>query len=155
MRRRAAGVLATLALLAGGLTGGLTLVAPPAGAAVGDHYEQVARQRTNHARTSRGRVALKKQACVQRKAEKQARKMARTGTLEHQDLGPVMDDCGLTDAGENIAYGYANGRAVVRAWMHSPGHRANILNKRFRLLGMAAVKDDDGTWWACQVFGRT
>ena len=41
--------------------------------------------------------------------------------------------------GENIAWG--SGRlsapdAIVRAWMDSPGHRANILNGRFREIGI-------------------
>ncbi len=37
--------------------------------------------------------------------------------------------------GENIAWGtlwLATPRAIVAAWMASPGHRANILNPRFR-----------------------
>ena len=27
---------------------------------------------------------------------------------------------------------------VVRMWMNSPGHRANILNKRYRTMGLGA-----------------
>jgi len=41
--------------------------------------------------------------------------------------------------GENLAWGtgsYATPRATVRAWMHSPGHRANILNGGFREIGI-------------------
>jgi uncharacterized protein YkwD len=41
--------------------------------------------------------------------------------------------------GENIAWGtgrLATPRAIVRAWMNSPGHRANILNGRFREIGV-------------------
>jgi uncharacterized protein YkwD len=39
------------------------------------------------------------------------------------------------EVGENIAYGtlwLATPRAIVAAWMASPGHRANILDGRFR-----------------------
>ena len=46
-------------------------------------------------------------------------------------------------AGENIAWGsggYATPRSIVRAWMNSPGHRANILNSRFREVGLAVVR---------------
>ncbi|MCM0620505.1 CAP domain-containing protein [Nocardioides bruguierae] len=145
---------AVLALLALVLTAGLLGPASPAGAAVGDRYEKVARQVTNKARANHDLVKLRRQRCVQRKAERHVRWMARNNSLEHQDLTPVMEDCKLSTAGENIAMGYSTGRQVVRAWMRSEGHRANILNKRFRLLGMAAVKDDDGRWWAAQVFGR-
>ena len=41
--------------------------------------------------------------------------------------------------GENLAWGtgsLATPRATVRAWMHSPGHRANILNRTFREIGI-------------------
>lgn len=38
--------------------------------------------------------------------------------------------------GENIAAGNATPEEVVDQWMHSPGHRANILNKAFKELGV-------------------
>ena len=48
----------------------------------------------------------------------------------HQDLGPIMRQCGLSTVGENVAYGYSTGRLGGRPrWMHSEGHRANILNR--------------------------
>ena len=38
-------------------------------------------------------------------------------------------------AGENIAAGYATPEAVVDGWLHSEGHRANILNEDFTQMG--------------------
>jgi uncharacterized protein YkwD len=41
--------------------------------------------------------------------------------------------------GENIAWGsggLATPRAIVNGWMHSPGHRANILHGAFRDIGI-------------------
>jgi uncharacterized protein YkwD len=41
--------------------------------------------------------------------------------------------------GENIAWGsgpLGEPAAIVRAWMHSPPHRANILSRRFRDIGV-------------------
>jgi uncharacterized protein YkwD len=41
--------------------------------------------------------------------------------------------------GENIAYGSGSRstpRSIGRAWMNSPGHRANILSKSFREIGI-------------------
>jgi uncharacterized protein YkwD len=41
--------------------------------------------------------------------------------------------------GENIAYGsgsLSTPRAIGRAWMNSPGHRANILSHSFRAIGI-------------------
>jgi uncharacterized protein YkwD len=43
------------------------------------------------------------------------------------------------ELGENIAWGSAQlgtPRAIVAAWMASPGHRANILDARFRDTGV-------------------
>jgi uncharacterized protein YkwD len=44
--------------------------------------------------------------------------------------------------GENLAWGggvLATPRRIVRAWMDSPGHRANILNGSYRDLGVGIV----------------
>lgn len=41
--------------------------------------------------------------------------------------------------GENLAWGSrgrASPRAIVNAWMNSPGHRANILSRQFRDIGI-------------------
>jgi uncharacterized protein YkwD len=41
--------------------------------------------------------------------------------------------------GENLAWGtgsYATPRGAVRAWMESPGHRANILKRAYREMGV-------------------
>jgi len=43
------------------------------------------------------------------------------------------------EVGENIAWGtlrLASPRAIVAAWMASPGHRANILDPRYRETGI-------------------
>jgi uncharacterized protein YkwD len=45
--------------------------------------------------------------------------------------------------GENIAYGgsdFGTPKAIVRAWMHSPEHRHNILNPDFRQIGIGFVR---------------
>ena len=39
--------------------------------------------------------------------------------------------------GENLATGYRGAAAVVDGWMHSPGHRANILGRDFDEVGVA------------------
>src|ERR1700681_3881128 len=40
--------------------------------------------------------------------------------------------------GENLATGYS-AREVVGGWMHSPGHRANILGRDFNEVGVAVA----------------
>jgi uncharacterized protein YkwD len=118
-------------------------------------YQNQARAATNTVRVAAGLARVKKQDCVQRFAVRQAVRMARQERMFHQDLGPILEQCHLSTTGENVAYGYASGLAVVNlGWMLSPGHRANILNPRYRLMGLAARKADNGQWYAAQVFGR-
>ena len=132
----------------------LGLTAAPAQAQAVDRYEEQARTVTNAERADHDLRRFRKGPCVQRFAERQARRMAHQERMYHQDLRVVTRRCNLTAAGENVAYGYRTGRAVVRAWMHSEGHRRNILEPGFRLLGLGAARDDDGDIYAAQVFGR-
>ena len=118
-------------------------------------YSRQAHKATNNRRADQGLRALKRTDCVQRYAVRQAKAMARRTEMYHQDLGPILEDCGLNLVGENVAYGYRTGRSVVNdGWMNSEGHRANILNPGYRLMGIGARKGSDGAWYVAQVFGR-
>ena len=149
MKTRAVGIVL-------GMTAALWLGPPVAAQSPAEQvYQRQAFVATNQNRDHRDRVVLRHQACVQRYAVRQARLMARQERMFHQDLVRVLRDCGLRLAGENVAYGFRSGRAVVdRGWMHSAEHRANILNPAYRLLGTGACRSADGTWYAAQVFGR-
>ncbi|TQR20059.1 SafA/ExsA family spore coat assembly protein [Psychrobacillus vulpis] len=59
----------------------------------------------------------------------------------------MMKNYGITykSAGENIAKGQKTAAEVVKAWMNSDGHRANILSKNFTHIGVGYVKD--GNYW--------
>jgi len=62
-------------------------------------------------------------------------------------------DAGITNlAAENIARGQQTPAAVMKAWMKSTGHRANILNCGYRTLGVGAHFAAGGPWWT-QDFG--
>jgi uncharacterized protein YkwD len=43
---------------------------------------------------------------------------------------------------------------MFKAWMNSPGHRANILNCSARSIGVGVVYAKNGTPYYTQVFGR-
>ncbi len=45
--------------------------------------------------------------------------MAAQRRMYHQDLEPILRRCGMSMVGENVAYGFTSGRAVVRGWMDS------------------------------------
>ncbi len=42
-------------------------------------------------------------------------------------------------AGENLAKDFYNNESVVRAWMKSPSHKENILNTKYKEIGIAVV----------------
>ncbi|MEZ5499126.1 MAG: CAP domain-containing protein [Steroidobacteraceae bacterium] len=55
--------------------------------------------------------------------------------------------------GENIAFGPESAEEVVRGWLASPGHCANIMDARFRDMGFAVVRGyRRGHWYWVQVF---
>ena len=86
-------------------------------------------------------------------AEEHASRMADHQRLFHQDLGRILRACDLTRVGENVAYGNVTPAQLVKMWMDSPGHRANILASRYRLVAVGAARSDNGHWYTSQVFG--
>jgi len=59
--------------------------------------------------------------------------------------------------GENLALGnFENDQDLIQAWMNSPGHRENILNPKYKEIGVAVAKgtfEGKTTWMAVQHFG--
>ncbi|HWB08529.1 MAG TPA: CAP domain-containing protein [Pirellulales bacterium] len=53
---------------------------------------------------------------------------------------------------ENIAQGQTSASHAVTCWMNSSGHRANILNRRHRRIGIAGYKSARGDIFWCQQF---
>ncbi len=132
--------------------------APVAAAAAGPTLKKPLRRvltKVNRQRTKRDLRPLRATTCLSAKvAQPWARHLARTEQLVHQEMGTIFETCsGLHLVGENIASGYATARAVMRAWMHSPGHRANILRKGFRKIGLGLAVSSNGTRYWVQDFG--
>ncbi|MFA5535795.1 MAG: CAP domain-containing protein [Bacillota bacterium] len=58
-------------------------------------------------------------------------------------------------AGENIAAGQTTPEQVVKAWMDSPGHRANILNSQYTQIGVGYAKGGSyGHYWTQMFIGK-
>lgn len=55
-------------------------------------------------------------------------------------------------SGENIAWGQKTPQQVMNGWMNSDGHRANILNKNFKNIGVGYYQDEKGTNYWVQLF---
>ena len=131
-----------------------TLSTPAEARTRAGRYAQQAFTATNAERDDHRLKPLEASQCLRHAAVRQAKLMAQSEQLFHQDLDRVLEDCGLARAGENVAYGYPSGRSVVDdGWMNSDGHRANILNPKFKLMGIGARKGHNGRWYVAQVFG--
>src|SRR5260370_41921764 len=83
--------------------------------------------------------------------------MAKQANLSHQLPGelPLDQRAGRAGArfsqvGENIAIG-PQAPAIHTGWMHSPVHRANILNVHFTALGVGVI-EGDGELYAVEDF---
>jgi uncharacterized protein YkwD len=104
----------------------------------------------NHARGRHGLARLHLSKRLGHAARNHSADMARRGYFSHDSrsgasfLDRIRRAGYLSRAhqwavGENIAWGtgvLATPRSIVRAWMNSRGHRANILNRRFREIGV-------------------
>jgi len=96
-------------------------------------------------------------------ASAHAQDMARHGFLDHRGRdgsSPAdrADRAGYKwrSVGENVASGQTTPEHVVRDWLRSPEHCANIMDPRFTEMGLAYAVNaasEGGIYWA-QAFGR-
>jgi len=60
--------------------------------------------------------------------------------------------------GENLAMGFGSKEAMIKAWMDSDKHRQNILNGRYKEIGLAVLRGvfkGQETKMVVQIFGAT
>jgi len=110
---------------------------------------------TNKIRRSRGLRPLDWANGLAKAGDVHADDMARRRYLAHNTKGgpswhKLIKRYYRNPAGQNIARGYAGPDAVVRAWMNSPLHRKNIVNPRFKTIGIGF--NTNGDYWV-QNFG--
>jgi uncharacterized protein YkwD len=126
-----------------------SLVAP-AGASATSNREAKLIAKINHARANHGLRALRTKPGLMRYAGQHSAAMAARRSLYHTTNFGVV--CCWSAIGENIAYN-STVRRVHRAFMGSPGHRANILNPHMRRLGVGIV-NRGGTLWVTEIFTK-
>lgn len=118
---------------------------------------------TNNDRTSSGLGTLAVSPVLTAVAEAKAADMAEKGYFAHvspEGLTPwhwfKQEGYQFAYAGENLAIDFSESPDVVRAWMQSPTHRANILGTRFTEIGIAVrqgMYQGRPTTFVVQVFG--
>ncbi|MFJ1566377.1 CAP domain-containing protein [Streptomyces erythrochromogenes] len=136
----------------GGSTGG-------GGGTVNGDAESAVLALVNKERAAAGCGALTSNPKLSAAARGYSDTMARAGVMSHtgpdgSTMTSRVEAAGYkwSNLGENIARGQADADAVMKAWMNSSGHRANILNCAFKEIGIGVHKGDGGPWWT-QNFG--
>ena len=99
----------------------------------------------NVERRRHGRRSLSLEPRLATAAGMHARSMVRSGWFAHGSVATRLRNVGYRSpvVGENMAWGIgslASPRAIMRSWMRSPSHRANILSRRYRAVGIGIAR---------------
>jgi len=149
VRRLFAPLLAALAL------------APASGAALQSHASGAARQNVleaslvveiNAVRREHGLKPLANSSKLSKAARQHTREMGADGYFEHESFDSTpfwkrierwypSKKWRSWSVGENLVYSSPdlNARDAVDMWMHSPEHRANMLSRTWREIGVSAI----------------
>jgi uncharacterized protein YkwD len=129
----------------------LTSAWAPAEADAHTHQRARVLRLVNDVRARHGLKRLDLNRKLSRYATRHSRRMSEQRRLFHStDLGSRLRTYKASWWGENLAYG-GKLYPIVRAWMNSPSHRVNILNRRFRKTGIGVVRVG-GRFWVTQIF---
>ncbi|HEX5686371.1 MAG TPA: CAP domain-containing protein [Ideonella sp.] len=101
---------------------------------------------------------------LKRAANRHSRDMATNDFFSHtgsdgSSVGDRVSDTGYrwSAVGENIAAGYDSVASVMKGWIDSPGHCANIMSPRYRDLGVACAESANsqyGSYWTMVLAAR-
>ncbi|MCR3956764.1 MAG: S-layer homology domain-containing protein [Gudongella sp.] len=118
------------------------------------NYEQRVLDLVNVERSKEGLAPLKMHIKLSNVAYEKSKDMAIYDYFAHTSPNygspfEMMKEFGISYsyAGENIAMGHPTPEAVVKAWMESPGHRANIMNRNFGNIGIGIYNDNGRIYW--------
>lgn len=119
---------------------------------------------TNGERIKAGLPPLKANIQLEQSAKLKVDDMITNQYFEHtspsgKTVSDLANEVGYSYVvlGENLALGdFASADDLLQAWMNSPGHRANILNKSYEDIGVYAAQgtyQGQTVWFAVQHFG--
>jgi uncharacterized protein YkwD len=91
-------------------------------------------------------------------AQEQAQAMAARDVLDHSVAGSFSSRMASSRSGraaENIAYGHDSFTKTLDQWIHSSGHRKNLLMQGASRVGVASAKSSKSgrTYWAMVIAG--
>lgn len=118
---------------------------------------------TNQERSELSQAPLKRNATLDAAAKLKAEHMAQNEYFSHFSPDGVspwywFDQAGYVyaHAGENLAIHFTDSSEVVDAWMKSPTHRENIVNRQYTEIGVGTAKgtyEGYDTVYVVQLFG--
>jgi uncharacterized YkwD family protein len=122
-------------------------------------YENKVLELVNVERQKAGLKPLQMDEAVRNVARKKSEDMQAKKYFSHTSPTygspfDMMKQFGISyrTAGENIAMGQRTPEEVVKAWMNSPGHKANILKADFTHIGVGYVAN--GSYWTQMFIGK-
>lgn len=120
------------------------------------YAEQVVKL-VNEERAKAGLSALKMDADITNAANVRAKEIVQKFSHTRPNgssFSSVLKEQGVSfrGSGENIAWGQKSPEEVMKGWMNSDGHRANILNKNYKNIGVGYYQNEKGVNYWVQLF---
>jgi uncharacterized protein YkwD len=111
---------------------------------------------TNHSRIINDVRRVDIHTRISRLARRHSIAMANRGAIFHTSTSVInnsyLEGINWSTWGENVGVTGGSISDLQRAFMRSPGHRANILNQRFRRVAVGTYRDDNGYLWVTVFF---
>jgi len=153
--RRTRNALTRVALVATLLTA-FTALAPSPAHAVTTTPRARMYQATNNSRLNNGVRRVDLHYTISRLARKHSIAMANRGSIFHTSksriIGTYLDGVRWSTWGENVGVTGGTISGLQKAFMNSPGHRSNILNRAFHRVGVGTYRDANGLLWVTVFF---
>jgi uncharacterized protein YkwD len=142
-----------IALVAVLVTGLSSLVAPAVSASTLTPRARMYHA-TNNSRLNNGVHRVDIHWTMSRLARRHSIAMANKGYIFHtaNPSAFYLDGVNWSTWGENVGATTSTISSIQNAFMQSSGHRANILNQRFRRVAVGTYRDDTGMLWVTVFF---
>jgi uncharacterized protein YkwD len=143
--------IVVVATLAAGLS---TLAPSSANAVIGVRGKMF--RATNHSRVNHEVRRVDIHYRISKLARRHSIAMAQRGSIFHSSISTIqnryLDGVRWTTWGENVGVTPGTIGELQQAFMNSPAHRANILDRDFRRVAVGTYRDADGLLWVTIVF---
>jgi uncharacterized protein YkwD len=117
-------------------------------------YEQQVQYYVNVQRRAHHLAPLSMAGCADSVAERWSAYLAAHDAFYHQSMTHLLDKCNAYYAGETLGRGAITPKTLVSMWMHSPPHRAVLMSKSPRRIGIGATPNARGEWVVAANFMR-